>query len=58
VTFVSGDVHCGAVGVLKTLAVGKTKVEIPPEQDHRYMLNVVTSRSLSSIVLVSYAEWG
>ena len=42
VTFVSGDVHCAAVGVLKTLKV-KNKPEVPPEQDHRYMLNVVTS---------------
>ncbi|KAJ2936438.1 hypothetical protein H1R20_g654, partial [Candolleomyces eurysporus] len=42
VTFISGDVHCAAVGVLKTLKL-KNKPEISPEQDHRYMLNVVTS---------------
>lgn len=42
VTFISGDVHCAAVGVLRTLKQ-KNKPEIQPEQDHRYMLNVVTS---------------
>ncbi|KAG6831193.1 hypothetical protein H0H92_012333 [Tricholoma furcatifolium] len=42
ITFLSGDVHCAAVGVLKTLK-GKSKQEIPPPMDHRYMLNVVTS---------------
>ncbi|EGO20988.1 hypothetical protein SERLADRAFT_351219 [Serpula lacrymans var. lacrymans S7.9] len=46
VTFLSGDVHCAAVGVLKTLARGNGKAgkaEIPPATDFRYMLNVVTS---------------
>ncbi|TFK27403.1 plasma membrane protein [Coprinopsis marcescibilis] len=42
VTFVSGDVHCASVGVLKTLK-HKGKSEIPPEEDYRYMQNVVTS---------------
>ncbi|KAF8557334.1 hypothetical protein OG21DRAFT_1475599 [Imleria badia] len=37
ITFLSGDVHCAAVGVLKTLG------GIPPAVDHRYMLNVITS---------------
>ncbi|KAF8652731.1 hypothetical protein AX16_004230 [Volvariella volvacea WC 439] len=37
ITFLSGDVHCAAVGVLKTLKGGD------PASDHRYMLNVVTS---------------
>jgi hypothetical protein len=41
ITFLSGDVHCAAVGVLKTLQKGKTAAS--PESDHRYMLNVVTS---------------
>lgn len=41
ITFLSGDVHCGAVGVLKTLTAKKDP--IPPTIDHRYMLNVVTS---------------
>ncbi|KAJ7098064.1 hypothetical protein B0H15DRAFT_773302, partial [Mycena belliarum] len=41
VTFLSGDVHCAAVGVFKTLKAGKN--EIPPSDDHRYMINVVTS---------------
>ncbi|KAJ7685037.1 hypothetical protein DFH06DRAFT_969067 [Mycena polygramma] len=42
VSFLSGDVHCAAVGVFKTLKVAK-KPEIPPPEDHRYMINVVTS---------------
>ncbi|KAJ7470605.1 hypothetical protein FB451DRAFT_1340055 [Mycena latifolia] len=42
ITFLSGDVHCAAVGVLKTLKAGK-KADIPPPDDHRYMINVVTS---------------
>ncbi|KAJ6455731.1 hypothetical protein C8R45DRAFT_1187359 [Mycena sanguinolenta] len=42
VTFLSGDVHCAAVGVFKTLRVAK-KPEIPPPEDHRYMVNIVTS---------------
>ncbi|KAJ6547407.1 hypothetical protein B0H19DRAFT_954671 [Mycena capillaripes] len=42
ITFLSGDVHCAAVGVFKTLKVAK-KPEIPPPEDHRYMINVVTS---------------
>lgn len=46
VTFVSGDVHCGAVGVLKTLAKGKHSVPVPPAQDYRYMVNVVSSTCL------------
>ncbi|KAJ7752003.1 hypothetical protein B0H16DRAFT_1663119 [Mycena metata] len=41
ITFLSGDVHCAAVGVFKTLK-GK-KPEIPPSDDHRYMVNIVTS---------------
>ncbi|KIM49433.1 hypothetical protein M413DRAFT_438618 [Hebeloma cylindrosporum] len=42
VTFISGDVHCAAVGVLKTLKT-KTRPELSPLEDHRYMVNVVTS---------------
>ncbi|KAF6764847.1 hypothetical protein DFP72DRAFT_985955 [Ephemerocybe angulata] len=42
VTFVSGDVHCAAVGILKTLK-SKNTPEIKPENDHRYMLNVTSS---------------
>jgi hypothetical protein len=45
VSFVSGDVHCAAVGAFKTLKPkGKSAREMPPEQDHRYMLNVITSK--------------
>jgi len=42
ITFLSGDVHCAAVGVLKTFR-GKKDPEILPSMDHRYMINVVTS---------------
>ncbi|KAG7452679.1 uncharacterized protein BT62DRAFT_880537 [Guyanagaster necrorhizus] len=42
ITFVSGDVHCAAVGVFKTLRA-KGRSEIQPSVDHRYMVNVVTS---------------
>lgn len=45
-TFLSGDVHCAAVGVLKTLAKPKN-AEVPPPVDYRYMINVVTSGSES-----------
>jgi hypothetical protein len=44
VTFLTGDVHCAAVGLLKTLNKGKKKFSaIKPTDDYRYMLNVVTS---------------
>lgn len=42
VSFLSGDVHCAAVGLFKTLTKGREKGMIPA-QDHRYMLNVVSS---------------
>lgn len=50
ISFLTGDVHCAAVGVLKTLTKGR-KSSLEPESDHRYMLNVVTSRSRSSSML-------
>ncbi|KAI0648264.1 hypothetical protein C8Q79DRAFT_905728 [Trametes meyenii] len=43
VSFISGDVHCAAVGVFKTLVKEKKKPPIPPASDHRYMVNVVSS---------------
>ena len=43
VTFVTGDVHCAAVGLFKTLVPGKKASPISPEQDYRYMLDVTTS---------------
>ncbi|KAF8710206.1 hypothetical protein RHS03_01884, partial [Rhizoctonia solani] len=44
VTFLSGDVHCAAVGYFKTLVRGGGKGHaLDPLADHRYMLNVVTS---------------
>ncbi|KAI0253869.1 hypothetical protein BJV78DRAFT_1189908 [Lactifluus subvellereus] len=46
ITFLSGDVHCAAVGVLKTLQKGKRLPALAPASDHRYMLNVVTSTFL------------
>ncbi|KAI0303483.1 hypothetical protein B0F90DRAFT_1809674 [Multifurca ochricompacta] len=43
ISLLSGDVHCAAVGVLKTLNKGKRLSALSPASDHRYMLNVVTS---------------
>ncbi|KAH9056664.1 hypothetical protein EDB87DRAFT_1202257 [Lactarius vividus] len=43
ISFLSGDVHCAAVGVLKTLSKGKKVSAISPVSDYRYMLNIVTS---------------
>ncbi|CAG7846587.1 SubName: Full=Uncharacterized protein {ECO:0000313/EMBL:CCA69829.1} [Serendipita indica DSM 11827] len=40
VTFLSGDVHCAAVGVFKTLS---PNAPVDPRMDYRYMINVVTS---------------
>ncbi|KAF8894700.1 hypothetical protein BD779DRAFT_1502479 [Infundibulicybe gibba] len=45
ITFLSGDVHCAAVGVLKSLKL-KNQPEIPPAADHRYMLNIVSSKCI------------
>ncbi|KAH8833526.1 hypothetical protein DL96DRAFT_1456583 [Flagelloscypha sp. PMI_526] len=42
ISWLSGDVHCAAVGVVKSL-IGKKEHPLPPEQDHRWMVNVVTS---------------
>jgi len=42
ISFLSGDVHCAAVGVLKTYTGGKG-ADLPPATDFRYMINVVTS---------------
>ncbi|KXN82589.1 hypothetical protein AN958_02440 [Leucoagaricus sp. SymC.cos] len=43
VSWLSGDVHCAAVGVLKTHKPNKKEPEVPIDIDHRYMINVVTS---------------
>ncbi|KAI0329832.1 hypothetical protein GY45DRAFT_827575 [Cubamyces sp. BRFM 1775] len=43
VSFVSGDVHCAAVGVFRTFVKDKKKPGVPPTLDHRYMVNVVSS---------------
>ncbi|KAF8447483.1 hypothetical protein L210DRAFT_849761 [Boletus edulis BED1] len=48
ITFLSGDVHCAAVGAFRTLPQrvgGKSGsvAEIRPATDHRYMINVITS---------------
>ncbi|OCH90292.1 hypothetical protein OBBRIDRAFT_812785 [Obba rivulosa] len=48
ISFVSGDVHCAAVGVFKTLRKGKNQPEVPPPLDHRFMLNVVTMLTMVS----------
>ncbi|TFK55220.1 hypothetical protein OE88DRAFT_1780304 [Heliocybe sulcata] len=42
VSFLSGDVHCAAVGAFMTF-VGKKGKALPPSVDHRYMISVVTS---------------
>ncbi|TRM61810.1 hypothetical protein BD626DRAFT_500604 [Schizophyllum amplum] len=42
ISFVSGDVHCAAVGVFKTLK-GKNTKALPPLADPKFMLNVTTS---------------
>ena len=42
ITFLSGDVHLAAVGCLFTRHK-HTKKQVEPSQDHRYMLNIVTS---------------
>ncbi|KAI6036071.1 hypothetical protein BKA83DRAFT_104189 [Pisolithus microcarpus] len=43
ITFLSGDVHCAAVGVFKTYTGGRGSVEVSPSGDFRYMINIVTS---------------
>ena len=43
ISFLCGDVHCAAVGVLKTLKKSKKASALSPALDHRYMLSVVTS---------------
>lgn len=51
ISFLSGDVHCAAVGVLKTLVRGSggknnRTIDVPPDVDYKYMINVVTSMFL------------
>ncbi|KAF8321571.1 hypothetical protein DL93DRAFT_2163184 [Clavulina sp. PMI_390] len=59
ISIVSGDVHCAAVGCLKTLAKKKGQ-EIEPAKDRRYMLNIVTSAIVNTppptavLTMVSY----
>ncbi|EJF62578.1 hypothetical protein DICSQDRAFT_84388 [Dichomitus squalens LYAD-421 SS1] len=43
VSFISGDVHCAAVGLLKTFVKDKKRGDVPPPLDPRYMVNVVSS---------------
>lgn len=50
VSFVSGDVHCAAVGVLKTLTKKKS-ADVSPAEDHRYMVNIVSSTYSSMFVV-------
>lgn len=51
ITFLSGDVHCAAVGVLKTLS--RKDGNIPPATDHRYMINVITSAIVNTPCVTS-----
>jgi len=48
ISFLTGDVHCAAVGVLKTLAHGWRHSAPEPALDYRYMLNIVTSAIVNS----------
>lgn len=48
VTFLSGDVHCAAVGLFKTLRQPK-EADVPPYNDHRYMLNIVSSAYMNGL---------
>ncbi|KAH7107375.1 hypothetical protein BKA62DRAFT_683171 [Auriculariales sp. MPI-PUGE-AT-0066] len=43
VTFLSGDVHCAAVGQFMTLSKGKNAPAPPSQNDHRHMLNIIAS---------------
>lgn len=45
ISFLSGDVHCAAVGVFKTHVKGKQSEVLPP-MDYRYMLNIVSSECI------------
>jgi hypothetical protein len=49
ITFLSGDVHCAAVGLFKTLIREKKQPDVEPPLDHRYMLNIVTSERLFAL---------
>lgn len=51
ITFLSGDVHCAAVGYFKTLVRGKGN-EIDPSVDPRYMLNVCSPVSIIYNLLI------
>ncbi|KAI0293383.1 hypothetical protein BC826DRAFT_910742 [Russula brevipes] len=48
ISFLSGDVHCAAVGVFKTLNKSKKSSSLTPTTDHRYMLNVISSAIVNS----------
>ncbi|KAI0003344.1 hypothetical protein BJV74DRAFT_876259 [Russula compacta] len=52
ISFLSGDVHCAAVGVLKTLNKGKKSSALAPTLDYRYMLNVVSTATSCSYMTV------
>lgn len=44
VTFLSGDVHCAAIGLLHTYHGHHGEPDhLEPSMDHRYMMNVITS---------------
>lgn len=58
ITFLSGDVQCAAVGVLRTLSRqngGKNSkgLDIPPAADYRYMINVITSAIVNTPCVAS-----
>lgn len=51
-TFLSGDVHLAAVGCLFTHKTSLSGKKVTPEEDYRYMLNVVTSAIVVSASLM------
>jgi hypothetical protein len=53
VTFLSGDVHCAAVGLLHTYYGhhGEPK-DLEPSKDHRYMMNVSLAGSSAGVISV------
>ena len=58
ITFLSGDVHCAAVGVLKTLpqqtgGKGGGVIDVSPSIDYRYMLNIITSAIVNTPFVAS-----
>ncbi|TCD60721.1 hypothetical protein EIP91_009627 [Steccherinum ochraceum] len=41
ISFLSGTVQCAGIGILKSLVKGRSKQEVAPPLDHRYMMNII-----------------